>query len=413
MIIKYNIQHNALTIICTLVGFLSACNNNFLGYIPAGEDAGGTGQTDTDIDGDTDTDTDGDTDADTDMDTDGDTDTDTDADSDTDTDADSDTDTDTDSDEICASEEFEIDLMPLDMLLALDTSYSMDFVVGNDAVTKWQAVSGAIKDFVADDLFSGLGLGIQYFPLRKLCSVADYEVPAVAIAELPGSATDISESLDSQRMASGTPMAPLLQGALAYTKEWATVNTNRRTVLVLASDGIPDSTCQSSANGALPNTLDNVVALAEEAATGTPRVTTFVIGVGGELSALNRISQAGNGQDAFFVNVEDDDVHKAFLEALETIRRRTACDYDISIIAQEEDVDFEKVNIGFSIGVTEETFANVGDADSCYKAPQSGWYYDDPDEPEKIILCEETCEKVQSSVGGKLNIAFGCNMIVV
>ncbi|MCP4592334.1 MAG: hypothetical protein GY842_16500, partial [bacterium] len=51
MITKTIIQQGALAALCTLLSIVSACNNNFLGYIPPGEDAGGTGQTDTDVDG--------------------------------------------------------------------------------------------------------------------------------------------------------------------------------------------------------------------------------------------------------------------------------------------------------------------------------------------------------------------------
>jgi len=71
------------------------------------------------------------------------------------------------------------ELPPFDMLLALDTSYSMDFK------EKWISVKSALKVFANDKSFSSMGVGVQYFPLRAQCKVSDYQVPDVAIASLP------------------------------------------------------------------------------------------------------------------------------------------------------------------------------------------------------------------------------------
>lgn len=68
--------------------------------------------------------------------------------------------------EECAGTLVQAQRLPLDMYVMLDTSGSMtDPTVGNAKVTKWQAVSSALNDFVSDPASDGLGIGIQTFPL--------------------------------------------------------------------------------------------------------------------------------------------------------------------------------------------------------------------------------------------------------
>jgi hypothetical protein len=38
-----------------------------------------------------------------------------------------------------------------------------------------------------------------------------------------------------------------------------------------------------------------------------------------------------------------------------------------------------------------------------------GWYYDNPQNPTKIIMCPTTCDEVQ---GGKVTVVFGCETLV-
>jgi len=66
----------------------------------------------------------------------------------------------------CAGTLVEAQRIPLDMYIMLDTSGSMtEATVGDAKVTKWQAVSSALSDFVSDPASDGMGIGIQTFPL--------------------------------------------------------------------------------------------------------------------------------------------------------------------------------------------------------------------------------------------------------
>src|SRR5258706_3818400 len=68
-------------------------------------------------------------------------------------------------DAACATESRTADRVPLDMYLMLDSSLSMSDFIADGVTTKWQAVQKALTAFVNDANSSGLGVGLQYFPL--------------------------------------------------------------------------------------------------------------------------------------------------------------------------------------------------------------------------------------------------------
>lgn len=303
----------------------------------------------------------------------------------------------------CATDTRKAEVVPLDLMVGLDTSFSMDFD------KKWLSVQAALKTFVKNPALAGLGLGLQYFPLRKQCSVADYSAPAVPITELPAAQTAVSSSLDGQQMFGGTPMVPMLQGLNTYMKGFTKAHPDRKPVIVVATDGIPDDSCQGGLNGSTPNTIENAVAAAKASFDGSPSVSVFVIGVGGELTALNAIGQAGGTGNAILVDTTKD-VEKAFLDALTSIRKTAIpCDYNIPSLNGTPDAN--KININYVTPAGPTVFLYVATAADCSKAEENGWYFDDANAPKKIVLCPKTCEKVKSTDNGKVDVVFGCDRI--
>ncbi|MGC4118096.1 MAG: VWA domain-containing protein [Myxococcales bacterium] len=303
---------------------------------------------------------------------------------------------------VCSAEVKPIKLNPLDLLVVLDVSYSMDYD------QKWLAVKSAMKSFVSNPDFKGLGVGLQYFPLRTQCKVDAYELPAVPIGTL-GAAMDVGEiiksSLDLQQMSGGTPTVPMLEGATAYLKGWLRDHPDHRAVLVVATDGMPDQSCTAVTEG-LPNSLANVIAVADEAAKGTPSVKTFVIGVGDDLSTLDQFAKAGGTDRALLVNVKQN-ADVAFLNALTQIRRDAlGCEFAVpdltTIIRDQAQVRFEPDD-----GSGEQLFPQVDGRDFCGNG--QGWYFDDPEDPRKLILCNQTCESVTQGKTGVLNVEFACS----
>jgi hypothetical protein len=83
-----------------------------------------------------------------------------------------------------------------------------------------------------------------------------------------------------------------------------------------------------------------------------------------------------------------------------------ACEYDIPDPPANETLDINKVNVEFwpSSGAASDIL-NVPNAGSC---GISGWYYDNPSNPTKIVLCPSTCAAVQADDGGQVHVVFGC-----
>jgi hypothetical protein len=301
----------------------------------------------------------------------------------------------------CATSSAEVALTPLDMALGVDTSYSMDF---DD---KWSHVRGALNVFVHNPNYANMGVSLQFFPVRQQCNVELYGMPDVAMQVLPGVAPAFTSAVNAQRMFGGTPLVQVLQGMLGYLRDWAGAHPGRKPVLVLATDGIPDDTCSASDIDP-PNSLENAVALAKSAYTGEPSIPVFVIGVGAELSALNRIAEAG-GTGAAAVLATGGNVTQQFLAALEDIRTSAlSCEYEIPAPSTGK-IDFDAVNVQFQdASATAETFFYVEDAAGCSTAPVHSWYYDDPERPQHVMLCPKTCERVSAASAASVSIAFGC-----
>jgi hypothetical protein len=303
----------------------------------------------------------------------------------------------------CASVSKRAEKIPLDMVIGLDTSFSMDF---DD---KWTNVKAALEAFVTNPSYADLGLGLQFFPIRQQCNVADYQALAVNLAPAPMVSGAITQALDAQMMAGGTPTVPLLQGLIAYLK--AHPNPARKPVLLLATDGVPDDTCTSDVGGETPNTLANATAIAAAAYAGTPSISTFVIGVGSDLSALNAIAQAGGTGTATLVDTGGN-AQQQFLAALDAARRSAIpCNYTIPT---GSNVDPTETNVEYMpAAAAAQTFVFVGDSTGCSKAPTDGWYFDDPTMPTQVILCDAACDTVKADDLGQVNVVFGCPRVEV
>jgi hypothetical protein len=306
----------------------------------------------------------------------------------------------------CATQSAKAELAPLDMLLLMDTSASMDYL------GKWMSVKSAMQSFVVNPAVAGLGLGLQYFPLTLQCNVSAYANPAVPIQVLPLGADDISHSMSMKQMSGGTPTVPALEGAYQYLKQWATSNPTHKVALVIASDGTPDDSCIATPMTGLPNSLPNAVLTAQMAFGSDPSISTFVIGVGTETMGLDQIATAGGGK-AIFVDTNTD-VTGAFLAALQDIRGNAlSCQFAIPDSGGQT-FDFDHVNVLYTPSdmAASNPLVYVDSAANCAMAPGAGWYYDDPNNPQKVVLCTDACQTVTASSTGRIDVVFGCKTIV-
>lgn len=85
-----------------------------------------------------------------------------------------------------------------------------------------------------------------------------------------------------------------------------------------------------------------------------------------------------------------------------------ACEWAIPAPPAGETLDLSSVNVRYvdSAGV-EAKLGKVNGAADCPRF-QNGWYYDDPQNPTKILACPQTCTSMRESGVSKVDVLFGC-----
>lgn len=88
---------------------------------------------------------------------------------------------------------------------------------------------------------------------------------------------------------------------------------------------------------------------------------------------------------------------------------KLGCDYLIPPVPEGQMFDPSKVNVVYtpgSGGMAEPILNVPGGAPDCTN--KGGWYYDDPANPKHILMCPDTCNVLQSDAMGKVDLQFGC-----
>lgn len=341
----------------------------------------------------------------------------------------------------CAATKTTAKQLPLDMYIMLDKSGSMRVEKCADGRTRWDAVTSALEAFFQSGA-SGTSVAIGYFPmlygtckaannpscaldsdcapcgrcvsdyggkvcenggLDNSCTIADYTTPSVDFSLLPGAAGVLSQDIDEQKVVGATPTSAALSGALAHCKTWGTAHPDHVTIALLATDGEP-TLCDTS--------LANINAIAKAGASGTPKILTYVIGVGSSLSNLNGIAAAGGTSKAFLVDTGGD-VNAQLTKALNDIRGAAlGCSYQIPTPTSGTP-DYAKVNVQYTPGgsSTAQIIPQSSSKAAC-PAGKDGWYYDDPANPKQILLCDSTCTKVKADTTGSVDVLLGCSTII-
>lgn len=94
------------------------------------------------------------------------------------------------------------------------------------------------------------------------------------------------------------------------------------------------------------------------------------------------------------------------------VSSQLSCDYDIPPPPEGETLDPSLVNVKYTPteGADPIDIYFVESEADC--GPEGGWYYDDPADPTKILMCPATCDLLQSGVGGRVDVVFGCETVV-
>lgn len=310
----------------------------------------------------------------------------------------------------CLSETLGAEPVPLAMLLVMDRSGSMSSSV---KPSKWDMARQAMIAFADTPGAAGSKLGLTVFPpdpnTGDQCLPSSY-MPIVPIDLLPGNGTAIKDALLARETTGSTPMKGALQGGVDAMTQFLGAHPNEEGVIILVTDGDPGA-CTG-------DTVSNVVAVAQAANAGTPKVRTFVVGMEGATFAnLDQIAQAGGGAPKAFNasgGVTDAGVtpQQQLLDALDAIRAGAlGCEYLVpKPSASKGQVDPDSVRINFTPGQNDpaQSFTRVSGPDQC-GATTGGFYYDDPKNPKRIILCPASCEGVKKgTAAAKLDVVLDC-----
>ncbi|MBM4361889.1 MAG: hypothetical protein FJ104_04360 [Deltaproteobacteria bacterium] len=293
--------------------------------------------------------------------------------------------------------------MPVDMFLMYDRSQSMADPAGSG--TRWDAARTAVGAFVSDPKATGVGVGIQFFPLGGVAPdscTAPYSTADVPITLLPGAAKGILDAIDRNAPIAFTPTGPALAGAIAHMKAWAPAHPGRAPVVVLVTDGFPTE-CE-------PRQVADIAAIAKAAFETDPPVRTHVVGFGDGLGILSQIAEAGGGE--LFLMDENNDVTAQFVDAMLSVAGMPLrCEFLLPAPpTPTETLDPDLIQVIYTSSATNvrEQVPKLNQLGDCQLNGGKGWYYDDNLNPTKISVCDGTCDAFRAGIA---SIGYGCSAV--
>lgn len=85
-----------------------------------------------------------------------------------------------------------------------------------------------------------------------------------------------------------------------------------------------------------------------------------------------------------------------------------SCEFEIPPPPDDMEFNPDLVNVEFDDGMGGTlSFGRVDSPAECANVVD-GWYYDNPADPTMVILCDQTCTKVQDAASGSVSVVFGC-----
>jgi hypothetical protein len=291
----------------------------------------------------------------------------------------------------CGRENFDIAPMPVDMLLVLDRSASMedDPSGGSTKPSKWDILVPALQQAITSTNAT-ISWGLKAFPEGEKagsCSTASFP-SHILVPIAPNNAATVNQAISGLTdHGDGTPTGDAINNAVTYL---GTVPDKNAKYLLLATDGDPSCPSSNAAQFA-------VNAVTAAAAAG---YKTFVIGVAAKASSiknLNSLAVAGlepvmssNPTAPSFYLASD---QATLVAALQSITGAAAtCVFPLSSAPPAP--DHVRVDVGGMTIMNDPT-------------NQNGWDYTGSDMM-TIQLFGAACDLVKSSGVSTVQVTFGC-----
>jgi len=310
-------------------------------------------------------------------------------------------------------------LSSVNMFVMFDRSTSMNDPGNDVGDSRWVVASRALNAFFADPDAAGLNLALRFFPHdqpadgcnKDGCDVASCAMPLVGLGTLTAETapadvhekalTDATASATPSMMTQGTPIYAALAGALSWSAAQRMKTPAENGVVVLVTDG--------EANGC-GDAIDDISQLAADALAQSG-VRTYAIGLTGSREEdINQIAKDGGTEQGIFV-ADGATAQQELLAALGAIRGQLLdCDFPMPEPKPGVEVEPNFINVNYTPGGgAKATLTRLADESAC--AGASGWYYDNPTTPTRIILCPSTCDTVTADSMASLEILLGCRSV--
>jgi hypothetical protein len=284
---------------------------------------------------------------------------------------------------------------PVDVLLVLDRSASMDYSIAEDCyctstaatygavctsttncTTRWNAIEPAVTATLSSSNY--VDWGLKFFPSSSSSSSNCGVTTGVDVPIAVDSASKIQSQVNGATKSLGTPTAAALNAATAYLQ---TLTDSNKKFILLATDGEPNC----GGNPANLNTTDVPGASAAAAAAKTAGFPVYVVGIGPTVSNLTQLASAGGTTDYYPANSP-----QQLTDALSSISKLVG---SCSFSASQPPPDPNNI----AVYVNKQQVA---------QDPNNGWTFGSTSQ--EIVLTGSYCDDITAGKDTNVQILFGC-----
>lgn len=274
---------------------------------------------------------------------------------------------------------------PVDLLFVVDRSTAMSQGPFGDSATRLEAVRRGFEAFLDLPDVRGARVGLITFPKAAVaCDAESYGTPDVPIQALSTAAPKLQAALAAPPPGPEAREAlPALSGAHAYAEQWAASEGAGRTVLTVLITASEPVTCDPS------RSVDEALLFFAARARESPRVRTFVLGLGEELGALDSLALAGDTTRV--LGIRDCEGSVGVSSALHAVARTDlACELGDGVVEGSEPDQFAIMRDSSAANAAQRIPQQLI-ADDCDRSSSGGWYWQSIGGLLYMTLCPCTC----------------------
>lgn len=325
----------------------------------------------------------------------------------------------------CAKGSGVANAIPAVVQMVIDVSTSMQ--QGADGsnrpapgMSKWDITSEALKEAVGS-LPASVAVGVNFYPNNprrgsQQCINNQIGLPIDLLGEANSQQRRaFNQLIDRTTTNGGTPTHAAFNFGLETVK--SSTLAGRKFVLLI-TDGKPTYNLDCSGDGMTGVENGPLIAAVDAAFKDATSVSTFVIGSPGSEDARGDLSQMASrggtaksscsdaGPEYCHLDMTNaPDFAAALSQGLSDIAGQIGtCEYEVPSPPAGQSIDPLLVNVLYTKGDGNQATVPQDALGTC----QSGWRYDNNDNPTKIILCGSDCEAVKADQGAKIDVIFGC-----